>query len=215
MGTWWRRTSAGLSLFAAIFGDLRRRAWWAYRRGASEGYRPLVATTARRHAAHEAYVPTLTPLWQGVAARALPVLEARVIVTDDSEARPTVVVDVGDRPDVSDMPRVLRLERQTSAKHAMVATQWLADLDHERILLVVTFVEPVACTWAISFDLPRTIDVLHQIAISSDVSVIWGSPDEAFVPDVSPSEGIHLTVTRPMLLRAILAAWTERHTRLT
>jgi hypothetical protein len=215
MRTWWRRTNAGLSLFAAIFGDLRRRAWWAYRRGAMEAQRPLVATAARRRVEHDAYVPTLTPLWQGVAARALPVLDAKVITDTDGEAHPTVVVDVGDHPDVADMPRVLRLERHTSTRHALVATQWLADLDHDRVLLVVTFVEPVSATWALSFDVTRTLGVLEQIARSSDVFIIWGDADPLHARDISPSEGIHLTVTRPALLRAILVAWTERHARRT
>lgn len=213
MRTWWRRTSAGLSLFAAIFGDLRRRAWWAYRRGALEGDRPLVATSARRRVEHATYVPTLTSMWQGVAARALPVLDAKIIIDADGEARPTVVVDVADRPDLADVPRVLRLERRTSTQHAVVATQWLADLEHERVLLVVTFVEPVSATWALSFDIPRTLVVLEQIAISSDIFVVWSEADTPFASAVSPSEGIHLTTTRPALLRAILAAWTERHAR--
>ncbi len=137
MRTWWRRNSAVLGLLAAIFSDLRRRAWWAYRHGSSQGFRPTVSVTARRRAEHAAYVPTLSASWHGVAARALPVLDAEVIVAEAGVSRPTVVVDVADRPDVSDTPRVLRQERSSSDGHAVVGTQWLADLDHDRVLLVV------------------------------------------------------------------------------
>ncbi len=211
MRTWWRRTSAMVGLLAAIFSDLRRRAWWAYRHGSSEGFTPLVAVSARRRTEYETYIPTVTPSWQAVAARALPVLDAKII-DEAGESRPTVMVDVTERPDVYDTPRVLRQERTTSAGQAVVGTQWLADLDHERVLLVVTFVEPVSSTWALSFDIPRTIAVLQMIATSSDITIIWAraetSVDESL--PLASLEGVHLTITRPAQLRAILSTWNER-----
>lgn len=212
MRTWWRRTSASVGLLAAIFSDLRRRAWWAYRHGAAEGYRPSVGVTARLRAEQMTYVPTLSASWQNVVAHALPVLDAAVLTNEDGTPRPTIIVDVSERPEVSDAPRVLRQERMTSAGRATVGTQWLADLDHERVLLIVTFVEPVSSTWAFSFDVPRTVALLQQIAVSSDISIIWGQADtdlQTSKPS-TPSEGVHLTITRPAQLSAILAAWAEQ-----
>lgn len=210
MRTWWRRKSAVVGLLAAIFSDLRRRAWWAYRHGSSDGYRPTVGVTARRRVEHTTYVPTLSASWQSVAAHALPVLEAEVIMTDEGTPQPTILVDITARPDVSDTPRVLRQERTATGGHVVVGTQWLADLDHDRILLVVTFIEPVASTWALSFDVPRTLAALQQIAARSDISVVWTQADRPGAESTTLSDGIHLTVTRSSQLKAILGAWTER-----
>jgi hypothetical protein len=147
----------------------------------------------------------------------LPVLKAGALEQLEQQL-PLVAVDVATRPDVADLPRVLRGGPAAGGTPAM-ATQWLVDYEAGWTILVVTFVEPVACTFALSFDVPRWIDVLQQIAEAGELVVAWDIPDGARQRGADrpaarqtniPGDGLRFSIDRPGQLRAILAAWSER-----
>jgi hypothetical protein len=213
----WGRRSAMVRLLAAIFGDLRRRAWWAYRTGGIPTALPRTTIVARQPTERQTYVPLVSADWRPLVSRALPVLKAGAL--EEPEQRlPLVAVDVATRPDVADLPRVLRSGRAADDKPAM-ATQWLLDYEADRMVLIVTFVEPVTCTFALAFEVPRWIDVLQQIAEAGELVVAWDALDGASLRGADrraarlahiPGDGLRFSIERPGQLRAILAAWSER-----
>ena len=215
----WSRAGAILGLLVAIFSDLTRRAWWAYRRGGLHAAPPRVTLVARRPAQRHTYVPQVTANWRPVAARALPIQAVATVIRDAHEPLPIVWIDVRDRPDIADLPRVLRSSRAAGGP-PLVGTQWLADADRHQTVLVVTVVEPVSATWALSFDIPRHIRLLERIASAGEFFIAWNeppSPREAEDDDLGPvlatlpAEGVLLSVDRPAQLYAILAMWADRH----
>lgn len=217
MARFWGRLGVALGLLAAIFSDLRRRAWWAYRARGVDNDWPRTTIVARRPVERQSYVPVVTPMWAAVAARALPVFDAAVMQRDEDDALPVVFVNTAARPDIADLPRVLR-DSPASDGPPVMATQWLVDEAAGRALLVVTYVEPVACTWALSFDVPGRRGVLEAIAVAGELFVAWdarstpqeedGAP-ERLIPTV-PRRGLLLSISRPTQIHAILALWAER-----
>ncbi len=218
MRTYWGRASAITGLLAAIFSDLRRRTWWAYRAGSHHTFRPTTTIVARRPAAHSTYVPVVTENWRSVVTKALPIGTVERSIRETGEIVPVVWIDVAGRPDIADLPRVLRSGREAGDGPALVGTQWLADQATYRTVLAVTVVEPVAASWALSFDLPRCRAILAQIANASEFFVAWnmsplGASGEGEVERATaglPLHGLLLTVDRPAQLRAILTMWADR-----
>jgi hypothetical protein len=209
MGMQWSRLGPGLRLLLAIFADLGRRAWWAYRAHGLHTPRPHTTLVAPRPAEARPYAPLVTPAWRAVAARALPVQAIAKWQRDAESLIPVVWIDVADRPDVADLPRVLEMEQGARDARTLAATQWLADQVTQHAVLVVTFVEPVATTWALSFDLRRWATELERFDAPDELLVTWGAPPPA--PDTSrsllvepPSAGLLLSLNRPYQLRAIL-----------
>ncbi len=219
MRTYWGRAGAIMGLLVAIFSDLRRRAWWAYRAGGLHVHAPRTTIVAPRPAERQTYVPVVTAIWRPVVARALPVEAASTWIREPGDALPVVWIDVTDRPDIADLPRVLSSERGARGNPPLLGTQWLADHATNRTVLIVTFVEPVTCTWALSFDVPRWIEVLKQIAESGELFVAW---DVVLPPwaredgglgratTTMPGNGLLLQIPASTQLRPILAMWAER-----
>ena len=211
----WGRTSAILGLLVAIFSDLRRRAWWAYRARGMHAHAPRTTIVARRPAERQSYVPVATAEWRPLLQGALPVVTTALSTREQADPLPVVVVDVADRPDIADLPRVLESERGGGIDPSLLGTQWLMDHAAGRAVLIVTFVEPVACTFAISFAVPRHLSVLHPVAGNGELFVTWEgpSPIDVDMPDMHPrAEGLLLTLggSARIQLRAILAAWQAR-----
>lgn len=200
----------GLAL--AIFGMLGRRVWWSYRAQALHQQRPRPAIVARK-SAPSFLVPRVTADWQRVAAQALPVRAAAVSVEPENTLLPVVWIDAHDRPEVADLPRVLRSNRD----QPIVATQWLAD-DQARAILVITFVEPVVTTWALSFEIHRWLPVLQMIATTAHCRIALDRPpaaalhadDLAVLVDRDVPPGIDVPITTPAHLRALLHAHANR-----
>lgn len=207
-----------LSLLLAIFSDLRRRAWWLGRRSAFEAVPHPTTILAALPAEQAGHVPQVGSLWRSVAERALPVQTLSVISGTAGRGLPMVAIDVADRPDIADLPRVLATEVQSDSQ-AIVGANWLADLELSQAVLVVTFVEPIICTWAISFDLPRCQVLLRQVADGQELYVAWSassisadmSLDQTDKLVNAPPHGLQLHVGRPDHLRTILDEWTAEH----
>jgi hypothetical protein len=219
MLTAWRRTRAIVSLLVTIFSDLRRRAWWAYRTGGIHTQAPRMTIVAPRPVERHAYVPVVTDVWRAVVARALPVQGAATWMREAEVILPVAWIDVTDRPDVADLPRVLSSGRDASADRPVLGTQWLVDEAAQRTVLVVTFVEPVACTFALSFDVPRRLAVLRQIADASELCIAWEVPPRPWnenddrsdrVITAMPDYGLRLPISRSAQLRAIVSMWAAR-----
>ena len=129
-----------------------------------------------------------------------------------------VTIDVSDRPDIADLPRVLATEL-LSESQASVGVNWLADPEVSEAVLAITFVEPINCTWAISFDLPRCQTVLRRVADGQGLYVAWlqnsASPgisfNQAQLLASKSQRGLQLQVGRTDTLRAILNQWAIEH----
>lgn len=218
MRTRWSRTTAILGLLIAIFSDLRRRAWWLGRRSAFEAVPHPTTLVTTRSVEQLGHVPRVGWLWRPVVERALPVQSTATFPGPDGRPLPMVTIDVADRPEIADLPRVLATEVQAE-RQAVVGTNWLADPSLSQTVLVVTFVEPVTCTWAIGFDLPRCQALLNQVADGHELYVAWHSApnaetmpaDQPFDATTPPAHGLLLRVGRPDHLRAILDEWTTEH----
>ncbi len=219
MRTYWGRAGAIMGLLVAILSDLRRRAWWAYRAGGLHVHAPRTTIVAPCPAERQTYVPVVTAIWRPVVARALPVEAASTWIREPGDTLPVVWIDVTDRPDIADLPRALSSERGASGNPPLLGTQWLADHATNQIVLVVTFVEPVSCTWALSFDVPHWKAALARIAASGELFVAWdelpssentanGARDAVIT--ALPTRGVFLPLNRPAQLRAILMDWTGR-----
>ncbi len=210
----WGRAGAITGLLVAIFGDLGRRAWWAYRAGGREQRAIRTSIVARRPADRATHVPLITPAWQPFVAQALPVQATAVALTDEGDQLPVVWIDAAQRPDVADLPRVLNNAAQASDT-PVLATQWLADLPARRVVLVVSFVEPVTCSWALSFDLLQCKPTLELAAITAELVVALRNPPSTEDRQLSlmPLREIPLSVRLPLAptvqLHAILTEYTR------
>ena len=199
----WGRTSAIVGLAIAIFSDLRRRAWWSYRRGA-QVERPHTTLVSQRPGAQRSYIPRVTSEWRTVAASAI---DVDTIAFSDAEATtPVATINVGERPDIVDLPRVIQQEWFNHQQTPVVGTQWLAGQSATEVFLVITFVEPVECTFALRFDLPRTLQALQTVAEGGDLLITWEVRHDLDDPAESGKEGILVRSSRPGQLRAILMA---------
>lgn len=213
MRTPWSRTGAILALLGAIFSALGRRAWWSYRGRGAHGYAPRATLVARRPAERHSYVPRVTPAWETVVAGALPIQAEATVQQEADEALPVIWIDVAERPDIADLPRVLSGGAAAGDGPALVAVQWLADAPLQRTVLVVTVVEPVTCTWAVNFELPRQRPLLERIAEVGEIFVAWSDLPPAGHEDDTrrlPSEGLLLRLDNLVQLNAILTLWPGR-----
>lgn len=202
MQTRWGRTSAAIRLIVAIFSDLRRRAWWSYRKGTFD-YMPRTTIVAPQPPQQQPYVPRITSDWRSVAAHALTI--NAITSTDEFGDHMSVVwIDVGERPDVTDLPRVIEHEYTVHQRLPVAGTQWLADHHGQYVILVVAFIEPVDCTFAIRFELPQSIATLDQIADSGDLFVAWNIASDEGVVTPHTTNGLLLRSSRPGQLRTIL-----------
>lgn len=210
----WSRTGAILALLGAIVSGLGRRAWWAYRGRGWHGSAPRTTIVARRPTDRYSYVPRVTPAWNVVVAGALPIQAEATVLKGPDEVLPVIWIDVAERPDIADLPRVLAGDQAAGDGPPLLAAQWLADCPGQRIVLVVTVVEPVTCTWAVNFELPHRRLLLERIVDAGELFVGWsdlalvGLEDE---PSGLPREGLLLRMDNRAELNAILAMWTGRH----
>lgn len=215
----WGRVGAGLGLLVAIFSDLRRRAWWAYRAGGLHAHGPDAMIVAPRPAAPRAYVPEVTGIWRPVIARALPVEAIGMALRELDDPMPIVWIDASARPDLIDLPRVLHAEAHAHDGRPLVATQWLADHAARQALLVVTVAEPVTCTFVLSFEVPRWLPALDGMADAGELFVAWdvsplaanrqGGPAGPVLRTL-PDQGVLVPLNRPAQLRATLRAWATQ-----
>ena len=219
MRTNWSRARAILGLLVAIFIDLQRRAWWLGRRRSVENMPHSTSIVAPRRVEQRTHVPEVGSLWRPVVEHALSVQATGMLSTADGHMLPLISLNVDNRPEIADLPRVLTAEVGKGSM-ATVGANWLADRSITRAILVVTFVEPVTCTWAISFDLPRCLSLLEQVADRQELYVTFrGEPAAEHEPanapgavsGVVPPQGLLLHVGRPDHLRAILRGWTAQH----
>ncbi len=219
MRTNWSRARAILGLLVAIFTDLQRRAWWLGRSRSIQNMPHPTSIIAPRPVEQRTYVPEVGSLWRPVVERALSVQATGMLRAADGQMLPLIIVDVDNRPEIADLPRVLTAEVSPEAQ-AIVGANWLADPSITRAVLVVTFVEPITCTWAIGFDLPRCLNLLEQVADRQELYVTFrrgaaaefesgNAPSAAF--GVVTPQGLLLRVGRPDHLRAILRGWTAQH----
>ncbi len=216
MDTLFRRVGTITGLLFAIVSDLRRRAWWAYRSGEIHRRQPVPMIIAQRPADALPYVPQVTPPWRAVADSALSVTSAALVIEEGGTLQPLVWIEADQRLDVADLPRVLRAE-QDEQDQPLVATQWLADLPRSLAIVVITYIEPVACTWAISFNLQNDHTVLEQIATTACLIVAINdtptsnqpSKQQYILPTALPAAHLSLPIEAPHHLRAILSQWTE------
>jgi hypothetical protein len=214
----WGRAGAVMRLLAAIFSDLGRRTWWAYRARGLHTPMPRTTIVAPRPADRQTYVPVVTETWRPVVAGALPVQAAARLTRPQSTALPVVWIDVTDRPDIADLPRVIAAGRAASDSSPLAGTQWLADHAAHQTVLIVTFVEPVSCTWALRFDIPRRIGILERVAGAGQLLVAWDAPpatvdedgEQDAVITATPARGLLLPITTTTQLRAILRMWAGR-----
>ena len=206
MGRQWNRLGPGLRLLLAIVTDLGRRAWWAYRAHGLHAASPQTTLVAPRPADALPNTPLVTPAWRAVADRALPVRGLAAWRRDKDDLVPVVWIDVNTRPDIADLPRVLEMEHGARDARTLAATQWLADMSAHRAVLVVTFVEPVATTWALSSDLRRWGAELHRFDAPDELVVAWAAAPAEPMPLLAepPAPGLLLALNRPYQLRAIL-----------
>ncbi len=215
----WSRWRAIAGLLLAIFNDLRRRAWWAYRRGGLAPVEPRVALIARRETQTRPYAPRVTSAWQALAERALPIAAAGIAIVQQRAIVPVVWIDVADRPEIGDLPRVLHQERAAGAP--VVATQWLHDAATQTVLLVITFVDPATSSWALRFDPVTHAGLLERIIRSGRLIVLCESPldpnehgEIVAAWNDDPPRAIPLPITSAGQLVAILeetnAAWLRR-----
>ena len=210
----WGRAGAMAGLLVAIFGDLGRRAWWAYRGGASAQRPTRTSIVARRPADRATHVPLITPAWQHFVAQALPVQAAAVALTDEGSQLPVVWIDTANRPDVADLPRVLSHVAHPSDT-PVLATQWLADLPAHRVVLVVSVIEPVTCSWALSCDLLRYKPVLELAAITGELVLAQRNPPTVYAGHLPliPLREIPLSLRLPLASTVQLHAILAEHAR--
>lgn len=209
----WERTGAITRLLMAIFGNLSRRAWWAYHGGPARPAPARTSIVARRPTERHTFAPQVNAAWQAVAAGALPCLGTAVTVAEDGDAVPVVWIDASGRPDIADLPRVLN----ASGEPPLLATQWLADFAAGRCLLVVTFVEPVAASWAVAFGLRDAAAALERIPATGALVIALEPPPHptgavglAAVPEPDPRQSLWLPITSTLQLRAVLLRWQEQ-----
>lgn len=200
---------AGLLL--AIAYHLGRRTWWAYRRGGLPLSAPRVAVVQQRARETRPYVPRLTPDWQPLAAQALPVCATGLAILPHGKLLPVVWIDARERPDVSDLPRVLRLEARHPAA-LLSATQWLYDAATGRVVLAITLIEPALSTWALCFDRQRDHAWLQRVAAAEHLVIVLDAPPAANAHGATvvawhalPAPAINLPLTTGAQLTAILA----------
>lgn len=211
----WSRVGAGIQLFLAIFGDLRRRAWWAYRAHGLHLQRPQTTIVARRPGAAQPAVPLVTGAWKTVVAGAL----TAHTVTSGSRRQgpplPVARIDVATRPDIADLPRVLHAEGAAYGDPTLAATQWLADPNGGHAFLIVTFVEPVDCTFALAFDLHEWRAMLERFAPVEMLMLVWEDQEPHDIMKVEDRElpwpGLVLALNRPQQLTAILRHEFRHH----
>jgi hypothetical protein len=97
------------------------------------------------------------------------VLEVGVTWDDGGTAYPTVVLDVADRPDVADLPRVHAVDGvgDISTLLAVVGSS---------ALLTVTLTRPVRTEFTVAFVLPDHAEVLAHAALSGTLLLATTPP---------------------------------------
>lgn len=106
------------------------------------------------------FLSDVVPVHEAIVARlTFPEGEARV---------PIARVNAGERPDITDLTRVLRSE----AGRASIETQWAFLIDSARgardlALLLVHFTSPVNCRFCLTFDIVQHIEFLTALQLRS------------------------------------------------
>lgn len=121
-------------------------------------------------------------------------LDAGITFGDDGTAYPTVVLDVGDRPDVTDLARVHAIEGIGDL------TTTLA-LSHTGLLLTVRLTSPVRASFTIAFAVPDHLEVLEHAALTGNLLLATTVPS----PDGNNPLWLAIDLDGPRLA-ALLAA---------
>lgn len=100
------------------------------------------------------------------------VLETRVAYGEDGVAFPTVVLDVADRPDVTDLPRVHRIEGIGDLVTFLEPTD-------VGVVLSIRLTRPVLAEFAVRFLLPEHLPVLGHAALAGHLLLATTPPAEA------------------------------------
>ena len=100
------------------------------------------------------------------------VLEVGITWDVDGTAYPTVVLDVAQRPDIADLPRVHALEGvgDIATRVALVGAN---------ALLTVTLTRPVRSEFTVAFVLPDHAEVLAHAAVSGSLLLATTPPSAA------------------------------------
>jgi hypothetical protein len=191
-------------LALALIGYLRRRVWWSYAAGDRAAGPARPAFIARQPAERVPYVARVTDDWRALGEHALPVVGAGLLLTGRDSLLPAAWLDVTGRPDVADLPRVIRSEP------LQPVTQWLYDVAAQRILLVVAADEPVSCSFAIAFDARRHARVLARAAEAEQLALVLerppaGAADTLLVKASAAGALLLLPLDAPAQLQAMLS----------
>jgi hypothetical protein len=176
---------------------------------------PRTTIVAPRPAEWNVAMPNVDANWRAVVDRALAVQAGGIVLGDGEDALPVIWIDAGERPDITDLPRVLGSGADAGEGPPLIATQWLAEPTGQRVMLVATLVEPVACTWAVSFELPRRRALLERIAEAGALWLAWSDfpqPQDQELDSVLttlPDSGLLLPLTgrAQVQIDAAVRAW--------
>lgn len=211
-----QRIGLVVQLLLAIFADLRRRAWWAYRAGFRQQGAPPIARVERRVAEPEIRAPLVTAAWRPLADRALPLLQSARVELSSGESCAAIWIDVRGRPDIADLPRILESGARASTTAPVAATQWLFDPPSHTVILIATIVDPVTATCPVRFQLPDHRALLELIAATAQLGIAFGPPPmlprHLTLPLSDPltlSPGMILPIASTAQLRHIL--WADEH----
>jgi hypothetical protein len=177
MRTQLRRVGAVLGLLLIVFNNLARRTWWAYRLGQPPQSTPRITTMAQRPSEPRTGMRPVDTTWRPLVEQALPVQAVAAYNNmAQTDLLPVVWIDATDRPDVADLPRILASGTHAGHDPAVVASDWFRDIEAERTVLIITFVEPVVCTCSISFDQSKWTAIRDLIAETENLFVALEPP---------------------------------------
>ena len=99
----------------------------------------------------------------------LDVVDTGVTIDHDGVTFPTVVIDVTDRPDVADLPRV-------HAQEGIGDIRTLVDVRGDEMLMTVLLTTPVAARFTVRFSLESHVQLLAHAAIAGHLLLATSDP---------------------------------------
>jgi hypothetical protein len=115
------------------------------------------------------------------------VADTGIAIDEDGAAFPTVVIDVTDRPDVADLPRV-------HAQEGIGDIRTLVEVAGDELLLTVVVTTPVAARFSIRFSIAAHVEVLAHAAIAGHLLLATTDPVAAPDPDEAGPEPVWLAI---------------------
>ncbi|MEX0848340.1 MAG: hypothetical protein WD023_11240 [Ilumatobacteraceae bacterium] len=97
------------------------------------------------------------------------VVDTGITIDQDGAAFPTVVIDVSDRPDVADLPRV-------HAQEGIGDLRTVVDVAGDELILTVAVTTPVTATFSMRFSLREHLEVLAHAAIAGHLLLATTDP---------------------------------------